>query len=51
MIDINPNELQTEIIKRIGQRDKIIAARCGWGSGKTSARPQHLSSPCCSSPR
>ena len=37
MIDINPNELQTEIIKRIGQRDKIIAARCGWGSGKTSA--------------
>ena len=37
MIDINPNELQTQIIKAIGRQEKIIAARCGWGSGKTSA--------------
>ena len=37
MIDIQPNELQTSIIKAIGREDKIIAARCGWGSGKTSA--------------
>ena len=31
------NELQRKIIKAIRREDKIIAARCGWGSGKTSA--------------
>jgi hypothetical protein len=34
---INLNELQRGIISRIRLEDKIIAARCGWGSGKTSA--------------
>jgi hypothetical protein len=37
MINIDPNELQTAIITAIGRQDKVIAARCGWGSGKTSA--------------
>ena len=31
------NSLQRRIIKAIRNEDKIIAARCGWGSGKTSA--------------
>lgn len=31
------NELQRQIIGRIIRRDKFISARCGWGSGKTSA--------------
>lgn len=31
------NDLQRRIIKAIRNEDKIIAARCGWGSGKTSA--------------
>ena len=31
------NDLQRRIIKAIKNEDKIIAARCGWGSGKTSA--------------
>jgi hypothetical protein len=37
MTDIKLNELQLNIISAISRRDKIIAARCGWGSGKTSA--------------
>jgi hypothetical protein len=36
-MSINLNELQRGIISRIRLEDKIIAARCGWGSGKTSA--------------
>ncbi len=35
MINLNP--LQREIIARIMKQDEIISARCGWGSGKTSA--------------
>tara|TARA_Y100001973_G_scaffold10555_1_gene14315 strand:+ start:4300 stop:5679 length:1380 start_codon:yes stop_codon:yes gene_type:complete len=35
MISLNP--LQREIIARIMREDEIISARCGWGSGKTSA--------------
>lgn len=31
------NELQREIISGLRRRQKIIAARCGWGSGKTSS--------------
>jgi len=31
------NDLQRQIIMGIRRRDKIIAARCGWGSGKTSS--------------
>jgi len=31
------NDLQREIIRGIRRKDKIIAARCGWGSGKTSS--------------
>ena len=34
---IELNELQAQIIGRIIRKDKIISARCGWGSGKTSA--------------
>ena len=34
---INLNELQHGIISRIAKNERIIAARCGWGSGKTSA--------------
>ncbi len=37
MSDIKLNPLQLEIISRITDDQKIIAARCGWGSGKTSA--------------
>ena len=37
MAEIKLNPLQLEIIKRITRKDKVIAARCGWGSGKTSA--------------
>ena len=37
MININPNPLQTQILKAIGKQDRVVAARCGWGSGKTSA--------------
>lgn len=36
-MSINLNELQRGIISRIRLEDQIIAARCGWGSGKTSA--------------
>jgi len=31
------NELQLSIIQGIANKDKVIAARCGWGSGKTSS--------------
>ena len=31
------NPLQTEIIKNIRAENEVISARCGWGSGKTSA--------------
>ena len=37
MTALKLNPLQSEIISRITNEDKIIAARCGWGSGKTSA--------------
>jgi hypothetical protein len=37
MSTLELNELQRNIISRIRLEDKIIAARCGWGSGKTSA--------------
>lgn len=30
------NELQKNIIAGIRRKDKVISARCGWGSGKTS---------------
>jgi hypothetical protein len=30
------NELQQNIVARIRRQDKVISARCGWGSGKTS---------------
>lgn len=36
-MSLNLNELQAQIIGRIIRKDKIISARCGWGSGKTSA--------------
>ncbi len=31
------NELQLAIVSGILREDKVISARCGWGSGKTSA--------------
>tara|TARA_Y100000592_G_scaffold9199_2_gene12860 strand:+ start:4254 stop:5621 length:1368 start_codon:yes stop_codon:yes gene_type:complete len=31
------NELQTRVIQGIKNEDQVIGARCGWGSGKTSA--------------
>ncbi len=34
---ISLNDLQLSIIQSILREDKVIAARCGWGSGKTSA--------------
>jgi hypothetical protein len=37
MSEINLNELQRSIIARIIRQDEVISARCGWGSGKTSA--------------
>jgi hypothetical protein len=37
MDSLKLNELQLDIITQIRQQNKIIAARCGWGSGKTSA--------------
>ena len=37
MTDLVLNPLQRAIIKSILSEDRIIAARCGWGSGKTSA--------------
>ena len=37
MSEIKLNPLQLEIIRSITRKDKVIAARCGWGSGKTSA--------------
>ena len=37
MTDLVLNPLQRAIIKGILSKDRIIAARCGWGSGKTSA--------------
>ena len=33
---LNLNELQRHIITGIRREDKIVSARCGWGSGKTS---------------
>ena len=36
-MSLNLNELQAQIIGRIIRKDRIISARCGWGSGKTSA--------------
>ena len=35
-MDLKLNELQRHIIAGIRKKDKVIAARCGWGSGKTS---------------
>ena len=35
-MNFNLNDLQQNIIARIRLEDKVIAARCGWGSGKTS---------------
>ena len=37
MAEIKLNPLQLEIIRGITRKDKVISARCGWGSGKTSA--------------
>jgi len=37
MSEIKLNPLQLEIMRSITRKDKVIAARCGWGSGKTSA--------------
>ena len=37
MSEIKLNPLQLEIMRGITRKDKVIAARCGWGSGKTSA--------------
>ena len=37
MSKIKLNNLQLEIIRGITRKDKVISARCGWGSGKTSA--------------
>ena len=37
MTSLTLNELQHGIISRIAKRERVIAARCGWGSGKTSA--------------
>ena len=34
-LDLNP--LQAAIIGAIRREDRVISARCGWGSGKTSA--------------
>jgi len=31
------NDLQREVITGIRRKDHVIAARCGWGSGKTSS--------------
>lgn len=36
MINLQLNDLQKNIIARIRRQDKVISARCGWGSGKTS---------------
>ena len=36
-MSISLNTLQAEIIGAIRREEKIISARCGWGSGKTSA--------------
>jgi hypothetical protein len=35
--DLQLNDLQREVIAGIRRADRIIAARCGWGSGKTSS--------------
>lgn len=35
-MNIKLNDLQQNIIARIRSKDKVISARCGWGSGKTS---------------
>lgn len=35
-MNLNLNDLQQNIIARIRREDKVISARCGWGSGKTS---------------
>lgn len=37
MSDLTLNDLQLEVIGGIRRADRIIAARCGWGSGKTSS--------------
>ena len=36
-MDLNLNPLQRSLIARVRRCDRIIAARCGWGAGKTSA--------------
>lgn len=35
--ELSLNPLQQDLIARIRRQDRIIAARCGWGAGKTSA--------------
>ena len=37
MSDLILNDLQLEVIGGIRRSDRVIAARCGWGSGKTSS--------------
>jgi hypothetical protein len=37
MTDFTLNDLQRAVISGLRRRDKIIAARCGWGSGKTTS--------------
>ena len=37
MSDLTLNALQLEVIGGIRRSDRVIAARCGWGSGKTSS--------------
>jgi len=37
MTDFTLNDLQRAVIGGLRRRDTIIAARCGWGSGKTTS--------------
>jgi hypothetical protein len=37
MTDFLLNDLQRAVISGLRRKDKIIAARCGWGSGKTTS--------------
>lgn len=37
MSELTLNDLQLEVIGGIRRSDRVIAARCGWGSGKTSS--------------
>ena len=37
MVNLRLNPLQTSLIARVRRQDRVIAARCGWGAGKTSA--------------